>query len=49
LQASKSYILSLEDKFHRDLNYEEEQLQNVEKDLAWIEGEMKHFAVLGWR
>lgn len=49
LQASKTYILSLEDRFHKDLNYEEEQLKNVEKDLAWIEGEMKHFAVLGWR
>jgi hypothetical protein len=49
LQASRTYIMSLEDKFHRDLQYEEASLQNVEKDLAWVEAEMKHFAVLGWR
>lgn len=49
LQASRTYIMSLEDKFHRDLNYEEQSLLTVEKDLAWIESEMKHFAVLGWR
>lgn len=48
LISSRSYILTLKDKFHKDLDYEEGALQSIEKDLAWLEGEMKHFAI-GWR
>ena len=46
LLSSRSYLLDLKIKHQKNFDYQVIQLQNVDKDLAWIEGEMKHFACM---
>lgn len=46
LLSSRAYILTLRDKLKSELAYKDMQLHNVDKDLAWLEGEMKHFACM---
>lgn len=46
LLSSRTYILTLRDKFRKNLDYQESSLQHIDKDLAWLEGEMKHFACM---
>lgn len=46
LLASRTYLMNLRDKFYKDLAYQNQALLNIEKDLAWVEGEMKHYACM---
>lgn len=46
LISSRAYLESLRDQYRKDLDFEEEQLQNIEKDLTWLEAEMKHLACM---
>ena len=46
LLSSRSYLLGWRDKLRGDLAYKDMSLHNVEKDLAWLEGEMKHLACM---
>ncbi|MBX9690653.1 MAG: hypothetical protein K2X27_28315 [Candidatus Obscuribacterales bacterium] len=46
LMASRSSLLSYRDKLRSDYAFQESSLHNLEKDLAWIEGEMKHLACM---
>lgn len=46
LMSSRSYIAALKDKLQRSLDYQQRQILNTDKDLAWLETEMKHFACM---
>ena len=46
LLSSRTFLLNMRVKFQKDLDYAELSIVNVNKDLAWLEGEMKHFAAM---
>lgn len=46
LMSSRTFLLNMRAKFQKDLDFSELSLVNVNKDLAWLEGEMKHFAAM---
>jgi len=46
LMVQRVRMQGVKDEYQKDLNFEESQLTAIEKDLAWLEGEMKHFACM---
>ena len=43
---SRTYLMNLKDKIYKDLTYQDSTLLGVDKDLAWVESEMKHYACM---
>lgn len=46
LISSRSLLLNMKDKFQKDLDYCNSSLHNIDKDIAWVEAEMKHLAAM---
>ncbi len=46
LLSSRAYLIGYRDQLRKNLDSQEMALHNLEKDLAWVEGEMKHFACM---
>lgn len=46
LITTRAYLMSYRDRVRKEMDFQDTSLRSLEKDLAWIELEMKHIACM---